>query len=77
MFLNSIYVYDDKMLIVLNYKDGEICVTFDEVMQALSKKENTDNLKDYQCSPLKVAGDPPVIRTPDTLLKRQVLCRLS
>jgi len=26
---------------------------------------------------LDVLGDPPAIRTRDTLLKRQVLCRLS
>jgi DNA invertase Pin-like site-specific DNA recombinase len=57
-FLRSVYVYDDKMLIVLKYKDGEICVTFDEVQSVMSKKRNPDNHKDYQSSPLKVFGDP-------------------
>jgi len=39
VFLNSVYVYDDKMLVILNYKDGEICVTFDEIREAVGKKE--------------------------------------
>ena len=58
VFLNSVYVYDDKMLIILNYKDGEICVTFYEVKETLDKKENPDNLNDYQSSPLNTIGDP-------------------
>jgi hypothetical protein len=58
MFLKAVYVYDDKMLIVLKYKDGEICVTFDEITQAVNKKENSDNRNDCQSSPLDVLGDP-------------------
>ena len=77
VFLNSVYVYDDKMLVILNYKNGEICVTYDEIKAAMDKKENSDNHNDCQSSPLDVRGDPPAIRTRDTLLKRQVLCRLS
>ena len=34
------------------------------------KKTEQENL-------LRIGGDPAEIRTPDTLLKRQVLCRLS
>ena len=51
------------MLIVLNYKDGEFCVSFDEVKEMLNKKENADNHEDCQRSPLKVTGDPYGIRT--------------
>jgi hypothetical protein len=58
IFVNSIYVYDDKMVVSFNYKDGEICVTFDEINKALAKKENPDNTNDYQGSPLFSAGDP-------------------
>ena len=47
-----------KMLIVLNYKDGEICVTFDEIRAAMDKKENPDNIDGYQGSSLKSVGDP-------------------
>ena len=76
-FLNSIYVYDYKVLILLNYKNGEICVTFDDIKAVVDKKENSGNRSDCQSSPFEVAGDPPGIRTPDTLIKSQVLCRLS
>ena len=76
-FLNSIYVYEDKMLIILNYKDGEIATTFDEITEILAQKENPDNQTNYQSSPLKVFGDPPATRTRDPLLKRQMLYRLS
>ena len=33
--------------------------------------------KNPKCVSIPDFGDPPEIRTPDTLLKRQVLCRLS
>ena len=33
--------------------------------------------EDHPMDDLLFVGDPPEIRTPDTLLKRQVLCRLS
>ena len=64
VFVNSIYVYDDKMLITYNYKDGEKCVDYDVIQQYMNKKENTDNHADYQCSPLKVIGEarePPIL----------------
>jgi len=31
--------YDDKMLVILNYKDGEICVTYDEIKAAVDKRK--------------------------------------
>jgi len=58
IFVNSVYVYDDKMVVTFNYKDGEICVTFDEISKALAKKENPDNTSDYQGSSLLMVGDP-------------------
>ena len=58
VFVNSIYVYNDKMVITFNYQDGDRCVTFDEIKEMLAQKENSDNLNDYQSSPLSVAGDP-------------------
>ena len=76
-FLNSVYVYDDKMVISFNYKDGDNCLTFDEVTDILAKKQNSDNHEDYRSSPLDDNGEPPGIRTPDPLIKSQMLCRLS
>ena len=61
-FVNSIYVYDDKMLITYNYKDGEKCVDYDEIQKYINKKENSDNRNDYQSSPINVFGEPSEIR---------------
>ena len=53
-FINSIYVYDDKMLINFNYRDGERCVETDEIAEYMQKKENSNSRNDYQSSPLEV-----------------------
>jgi DNA invertase Pin-like site-specific DNA recombinase len=58
VFVNSIYVYDDKFVITFNYNDGDKCVTFDEVNEMFAKRKNSDNHKDYQSSPLERCGDP-------------------
>ena len=34
MFINSIYLYDDKVLITFNYKEGTETVTFGEAVKA-------------------------------------------
>ena len=62
-FVNSIYVYDDKMLITFNYRDGERCVDAKEIQKYMQKKENSDNHKDYQSSPLYLVGGPSRTRT--------------
>ena len=76
-FINAIYVYDDKFLITYNYKDGEKCISHEEIQEYMQKKENSDNRNDYQSSPINISGEPSEIRTPDNLIKSQVLCRLS
>ena len=58
IFINSIHVYDDKMVIMFNYKDGDKAITFDEINEMLSKRKNADNHNDYQRSPLNEFGDP-------------------
>ncbi|MCK9479447.1 MAG: hypothetical protein M0R40_08105 [Firmicutes bacterium] len=58
VFINAIYVYDDKVLVTFNCKDGEICATFDEINEMLTQKENADNSNGYQRSPLNKFGDP-------------------
>ena len=77
VFVNSVYVYDDKIVISFNYKDGEKCLTFDEIKEMLDKKMDSDNHTDYRSSSLNVSGDPSATRTRDTLIKSQVLYRLS
>ena len=78
VFVNSVYVYDDKMIATFNYKDGDMLVTFDEINKALAeKKKNPGNLNDYQGSSLSAFGEPPGNRTPDHMIKSHVLYRLS
>ncbi len=40
IFINSIYIYEDRAVIFFNYKDGEKCVSFDNA-QNIIKKTNT------------------------------------
>jgi len=30
-FVNAVYLYDDKMVLTFNYKDGSKTITFDEI----------------------------------------------
>lgn len=53
VFINSVYVYDDKMVVFLNYKDGEKCVRFSGIDEN-TKKSNTFD----ECSTLVGFGDP-------------------
>ena len=41
-FINSIYLYDDKVLITFNYKVGTQTITFEEAAQAASKGNGSD-----------------------------------
>ena len=71
VFVNAVYVYDDKLLITYNYKDGDKCISYEEIQEYMNKKENSDSLNDYQSSPLSLCGTPSGARTPDTLIKSQ------
>lgn len=46
-FINAIFLYDDKMVITFNYKDGTDTITFDDLKTALADK-NTGS--DLDCS---------------------------
>ena len=41
-FINSIYLYDDKVLITFNYKEGTQTVTFGEAAKAASEGNGSD-----------------------------------
>ena len=41
-FINAIYLYDDKVLITFNYKEGTQTITFEEAAQAASKRNGSD-----------------------------------
>lgn len=53
IFINSVHVYDDKIIVVFNYKDGERCITIDE-LDDKEKKPSTQ----IECSTLIKSGDP-------------------
>ena len=54
-FINAIYLYDDKMLITFNYKDGTKKITFSEIQEA-SKRDASGS--DLECSPAPQAQNP-------------------
>ena len=41
-FINSIYLYDDKVLITFNYKEGTQTVTFGEAVEVASEGNGSD-----------------------------------
>lgn len=49
-FVNAIYLYDDKMLIMFNYKDSTKTITFDEANTALTR-QNTGSTLDCSGAP--------------------------
>ena len=72
-FVNSIFLYDDKLVVMLNYKGGEKTICFEALNEGI-KKENPQK---SECSSLFEYGEPLGIWTPDPLIKSQMLCRLS
>ena len=43
-FINAIFLYDDKMVITFNYKDGTDTITFDDLKTALADKNTGSDL---------------------------------
>ena len=41
-FVNAIYLYDDKMVITFNYKDGTRTIALDDVKKAVKKNTGSD-----------------------------------
>ena len=50
VFVNAIYLYDDKMVITFNYKDGTVAITLDDVKRAI-KRNNTGSDMDCHGAP--------------------------
>ena len=49
-FVNAIYLYDDKLVLTLNYKDGTKTITLDDVKEAV--KNNTGSDLDCRGAPI-------------------------
>ena len=43
-FVNAIFLYDDKMLLTFNYKDGTKTIIFSDVQDIASREENGSNM---------------------------------
>ena len=43
-FVNAIFLYDDKIVITFNYKDGTDTITFDDLKAALDKEKTGSDL---------------------------------
>ena len=41
-FINSIYLYDDKVLITFNYKEGTQTISFEKVEESKAKGNGSD-----------------------------------
>ena len=52
-FVNAIFLYDDKMVITFNYKDGTDTITFDDLKAALDKEKTGSDL-DCSTAPWRV-----------------------
>ena len=52
-FVNAIFLYDDKMLITFNYKDGTKTITFGEAKEAAEKAASGS---DMDCSTAPAAS---------------------
>lgn len=52
-FINAIYIYDDKMLLTFNYKDGTKTITFGEVQEAAKSAASGSDM-DCSTAPNKV-----------------------
>ena len=53
VFVNSVHVYDDKAVVLLNYRDGEKCVHFSDFDGDTKKPDAPE-----ECSTLVRYGDP-------------------
>ena len=53
-FINAIFLYDDKMVITFNYKEGTKTITFTELQEAISNKNGSD--LDCLAAPEKTKG---------------------
>ena len=54
-FINAIFLYDDKMVITFNYKEGTTTITFDDLKTALADQKTGSDL-DCSTAPVETRG---------------------
>ena len=53
-FVNAIYLYDDKLVLTFNYKDGTRTIALDDVKEAVKKNTGSD----LDCPAAPITGIP-------------------
>ena len=66
IFINSVFVYEDRLVVFLNFKEGEVALSLDDVNEGIKKENTQDNL---ECSSSFKFGDPYGSRTHDFTVK--------
>ena len=66
IFINSVFVYEDRLVVFLNFKEGEVALSLDDINERIKKENTQDNL---ECSSLLMIGDPYGSRTHDFTVK--------
>ena len=61
-FVNAIYLYDDKLVLTFNYKDGTRTITLDDVKEAV--KNNTGSDLDCRGAPRQQIPEPGICCLP-------------
>ena len=51
-FINAIFLYDDKMVITFNYKEGAKTITFADLQDMINRKSGSD--LDCSAAPLQI-----------------------
>ena len=55
IFINSDFVYEDRIVVFLNFKEGEVAISLAEANEGIKKENTQDNL---ECSSSFKFGDP-------------------
>lgn len=66
IFINSVFVYEDRIVVFLNFKEGEVAISLAEANEGIKKENTQDNL---ECSSSFKFGDPYGSRTHDFTVK--------
>ena len=82
-FVNSIFLFDDRIVITCNYKNNESVITLEEIEDSglldtpKTSKTAKEKPETQKCSDLFLFGDPYEIRTRVTAVKGRCLNRLT
>lgn len=78
-FVNTIYLFDDYMIITCNYRDGEEKISLENILNSEAGEylKNIENKPERRCSDLLADGDLAGNRTRDCAVRGRRLNRLT